>query len=505
MKVEHEDLGGLKHRISVTVDKEGFDKERRKLARRYATEVRVPGFRPGHAPLDFVIKSIGPKLEYEVRENLISETFAGAIDQFELKPSTEPKFDLVNDDVDSISYTAEIEVFPEVAVKDYMEIEVTAPFEAEVTEASVDERIDGLLASLSRFEEKAADSVVDENDMVEAAVALFNAETGEEYKGSQTSRIMAGTDDEPVAGIGRQILGMKVGEEKSVEAPIGTIAAKGLKLDPQAIGKVRAVVKINAIRFRKRPDLDADFVKKHADVETVEEFRALLHKQLEEQRASRIKDATEEAILSKICDNNPFEIGERTVERLAEMAEKEARDRVLQQIPEEKRAELAKNFDLGVPREQSLIEARRNLTRSIVLEAVADKEGIEVTEADIEEKLQETADAYGMPLPKIKAIFGEERLDQLARQLRVGKTMDLLTRYAVVKPAAEGDVEDLAKADEKPAKKAARKATAKKAEGETEAAAEPTAEGDEETSAKADDKPAKKAAKPKKAAARTEE
>ncbi len=496
MKVEHEDLGGLKHRISVTVDKEGFDRERRKLARRYATQVRVPGFRPGHAPLDLVLKSIGPRLEYEVRENLISETFAGAIEQFNLKPSTEPKFDLVHDEADSISFTAEIEVFPEIEVKDYLEVEVTAPFIPEVDDAAVEDRIESLLKSLSRYEEKTGDCVVDLEDMAEAEVAIFNADTGDELKASHSTRIVAGSDDEPLEGIGRQILGMKVGESKTITAPIGRIAARGLKMEAEQVGRVRAEVKIEKIRFRKRPELDAEFVRQHADVETVDEFRALLRKQLEEQRAAKLTEETEELVLSRICENNPFEIGERTVERLAEMAEKEARDRVLQQIPEEKRAELAKNFDLGVPREQSLVEARRNLTRSIILEAIADKEGIQVTDADIEARLQETADAYGMPLPKIKAVFGEERLDQLARQLRVGKTMDLLTKNAVVRPAD-------APAADADAKKPVKKATKPKKAAE-DAPAEAAAEAPAGEAPADEKKPPRKAAKPKKAAEATE-
>jgi len=484
MKVEHEDLGGLKHRISVTVDKEDLDRERRKLARRHAAQIRVPGFRPGHAPLDLVLKSIGPRIDYEVRENLISETFAGALDQFNLKASTEPKFDLVGDDPETFSFTADIEVFPEVDVKDYKDIEITAPTVPEVNDEAVEERIESLLKSLSRYEEKTPDSVVDVEDMAEATIAIFDAESGEELKASHSGRIVAGSDDEPVEGIGRQILGMKAGEAKTVTGQIGRIASRGLKLEADKVGRVRAEVTIEKIRFRKRPELDAAFVKQHADVETVEEFRALLRKQLEEQRAAKLKDETEELLLTKICDSNPFEIGERTVERLAEMAEKEARDRVLQQIPEEKRAELAKNFDLGVPREQSIIEARRNLTRSIILEAIADKEGIEVTEADIEAKLQETADAYGMPLPRIKAIFGEERLEQLGRQLRVEKTMDMLTKNAALRPAADGAAE--------PEKKPARKAAAKKAEAPAEAPAEAVAASDE-----VEKKPARKAA-PKK-------
>lgn len=483
MKVEHEDLGGLKHRISVTVDKEDLDRERRKLARRHAAEVRVPGFRPGHAPLDLVLKSIGPRLDYEVRENLISETFAGALDQFKLRASTEPKFDLVGDDPATFSFTAEIEVFPDVDVKDYKDIEVTAPTMPEVTDEAVEERIESLLKSLSRYEEKAADSVVDVEDMAEATIAIFDADSGEELKGSHSGRIVAGSDDEPVEGIGRQILGMKAGEAKTVTGQIGRIASRGLKVEADKVGSVRAEVTIEKIRFRKRPELDAAFVKQHADVETVEEFRALLRKQLEEQRTAKLKEETEELVLTKICENNPFEIGERTVERLAEMAEKEARDRVLQQIPEERRAELAKNFDLGVPREQSIIEARRNLTRSIILEAIADKEGIEVTEADIEAKLQETADAYGMPLPRVRAIFGEERLEQLGRQLRVGKTMDMLTKNAALLPAADGAAE--------PEKKPARKA-AKKAEVTADAATEEAT-----PSGEVEKKPARKAA-PKK-------
>lgn len=458
MKVDHEDLGKLTHRISVAIDKDGFDKERRKLARRYAAQVRVPGFRPGMAPMHLVLAQLGPRIEYEVRENLISQTFADAVDQFKLKASTEPKFDLVRDEENALEYTAEIEVFPEVDVKDYMDVEVTGPYVPEVTEAQIMERIEGLRKSLSRFEDKGDGCVVEEGDMAETQVTLSMVADGTVIKEAHSSRIMGGTDDEPIEGIGRQILGMAAGEEKTVQGRIGRITARGQKMDPDQAGEIQAVIRIEKIRARNMPELDNEFVKKHADVETVEEFHSLLRKQLEEQRDGKLKEETEEMILTKVCENNPFEIGERTIERLADMAEKEARDRVLQQIPEEKRAALAKDFDLGVPREKSLDEARRNLTRSIILEAIADKEGIQVTESDIEAKLQETADAYGMPLPKIKAIFGQERLEQLGRQLRVGKTLDLLTRHAVVIPGTEGAAQTTtdATADEKPARKATR-------------------------------------------------
>jgi len=266
-----------------------------------------------------------------------------------------------------------------------------------------------------------------------------------------------------------------------------------MKLESEEGVQVDADVKVDKIRFRKRPELNGEFVKQHADVETVEEFRALLRKQLEEQRESRIKDETEELLLTRICDANPFEIGERTVERLAEMAEKEARDRVLAQIPEERRAELSKNFDLGVPREQSLIEARRNLTRSLVLEAIAEKEGVEVTEADIDDKIAETAAAYGMPVPRIRALLGEERIEQLGRQLRVSKTMDLLAKNAVLNPAA-----DQAPAQEPAAEKPARKAKAKKAaaaDAQEQPAADEAAPVAEEAAPAAVKKTAKKTAK----------
>ena len=493
MKIEHEDLGGLKHRLSITVDRDALDKERRKLARRYATQVRIPGFRPGHAPLDLVLKSLGPKLEYEIRENLISDTFASAVDQYELKPSTEPKFDLVGDSEDELSFTAEIEVFPVVDIKDYMGVEITAPSVPEVTEDAIDERIESMLKSLSRYEDKADDSVVEPDDMAEATVVIRDIATGQELKGEHTTRIVAGTDDEPLEGIGRVILGMKAGESKKLQARLGRIAARGMKLESEEGVQVDADVKVDKIRFRKRPELNGEFVKQHADVETVEEFRALLRKQLEEQRESRVKDETEELLLTRICDANPFEIGERTVERLAEMAEKEARDRVLAQIPEERRAELSKNFDLGVPREQSLIEARRNLTRSLVLEAIAEKEGVEVTEADIDDKIAETAAAYGMPVPRIRALLGEERIEQLGRQLRVSKTMDLLAKNAVLNPAA-----DQAPAQEPAAEKPARKAKAKKAaaaDAQEQPAADEAAPVAEEAAPAAVKKTAKKTAK----------
>lgn len=483
MKVEHEDLGALKHRISVSIDEDGFKKERRKLARKYADQVKTPGFRPGHAPLDLVLKSLGPRLEYEVRENLISETFSNAVLDNNLHPSTEPKFDMVEDLPNSMSFTAEFEVFPEFEIQNYMEVEITEPSMPEVAEKAVDERIQQLLKSMSRLEEKSEGMVVEESDMAECKATIFNAASGEEMKAEHTTRIVGGEDDEPVVGMGRQILGMKAGEEKTVVAELGKIAARGLKLDSEEVGPVRAVVKIEKIRFRKMQELTDEFAKSHGEVDTVEEFRAVIRKQLEEQRTAAIKDQLEDLVLDKICENNPFEIGELTIQRLADMAEKEARDRVLSQLPADKREEIGKNFNLGIPREQSELEAKKNLTRSIILEAVADKEGINITDTDLDIKLQETADAYNMPVPQIRALLGEERLQQLARQLRVQKVMDLLTRYAVVKPAgtpapaagkkvkaapaAAAAAPAEADAEKKPAKKAPKKTTPKAAAVET--------------------------------------
>ena len=161
-----------------------------------------------------------------------------------------------------------------------------------------------------------------------------------------------------------------------------------------------------------------------------------------------VKEAWRDAVVSAILETNPIEMGADTVQRVAEAAQAEALEQLLPNMPAEERAKL----DLGMPKEQGLAEARKNLARMVILQAIAEKEGIETTDDDINEHLAGLAAQHGLPLPRLRAQLKPEQIDSLKRRLQLDKVLDMLQRYAVAKaPAADAPApEDAAPAPAEP-------------------------------------------------------
>ena len=93
MKLECEDLGGMKYKLTIEVGFAEIQKQRARLAKTYGSRVQVKGFRPGKVPVDLLIKQLGPEFEIEVQEYIISSAFDEALTKHSLKPSIGPKFE----------------------------------------------------------------------------------------------------------------------------------------------------------------------------------------------------------------------------------------------------------------------------------------------------------------------------------------------------------------------------------------------------------------------------
>lgn len=454
MKVDFEDLGGLKYRMKVTVEAADWQQHKSRLAKAYAHHVHIPGFRPGKAPLDLIARKLGPSLEAEVQEAALSQSMRDALDQRKLRPSTDPKLEIGEKRPDgSFDYTVEFESFPNIELKDYLGVQVSEPVLPEIDDEQVDGAVAHLRENLARFEDKAEGAVAMEGDLALCDVVVAAAEGDEVLVPSRESRIRVGTDDEPVKDAGRELLGLKAGESKDVVGEVGRITARGLpkvepavhplpdpqpEPDPSSDAPAepkpvvaKATLAVKKLMERRTPDLDEAFAKRVGH-DTVEALKVSVRDRLEAERQEARKERLRDAVLDVIAEANPVEVGAETISRMAEMAEDEAKSRVLPGLTPEQRA----GIDLGIPREQSEAEAKKNLHRMVILQTIAEKEGIEVTDEDLEAHLRALAAEHGVPLPKLRAHFDEEKLENLARRLKVDKTLDLLLRYAVVAPAA---------------------------------------------------------------------
>jgi trigger factor len=452
MKVEMEDLGGLKYRLTVVVDGPEFTKEKQKLARQYAPQMNLHGFRPGKAPIEMIMRQVGPGLEVEAKERLAARVLQEALDERKIKPSVEPQVEFEDDGEDgSVRFKAEFEALPVVDPKDYLGVTVAEPPLAEVTDEDVEKTIDQLRVSASRYDPKPEDGVACEKDMIVCSMVIRKAEGGEVLHERDESRIMCGVDDEPLKGIGREVLGLKAGESKTMEGEIGPIAARFLPAEEGAEeGAVRRAfveLTVKQVLAKAIPELNDELAKRVGGADSVEAWRQAVRTRIESDRLSRQKDEVREAVIAKIVEANPVEVGSGTVTRLANIAEKETRDRIFSYLPEEQREKM----EIGVSREETEVEARRNLGRTLVIQAIADKENVEVTAEEFDARLQEIAAQTGLPMPKLRARLGGEDGDSLRRRMRLEKTIDMLARYAVVTRGEEAPAAEPVAAVEAPA------------------------------------------------------
>lgn len=455
MKVEFEELGDLKIRLKVEVDGDTFRDKKRKMARAYSPHVTMRGFRPGKAPLEMVMRQLGPSLDGEVREDILKTTFAEALEEHSVRPSTEPSIEFGEvDDDGGFSYTAEFEFMPSVEPKDYLGVEITEPTLPDIKDEDVDAGLERLRNAAATWESKDSDSVGHENDMAVCKLVIKDADSDEVIKEEDDRRLVVGLTDYPVADMGRELLGMKTGEEKTIS---GEFTEGPLPKENQEAGekprKVNVSVEVKELSEKKLPELDDEFARRYGGGLALAEWREKVREQLAEGRERSLKELREDAVVEAILEKNEVEVGQSTVDRLAKAAEDAAKARMLPTMsPEEREA-----VDLGLPREETEAQARRNLSRQIVLQAIADKEGVEVTEEDLDEKLSAMSEEMGMPLPKLKARLAGEEGDQLRTRLRFDKTLEMLLRYAVSKaeaaetdgkePEEEGAVEEQAEPD----------------------------------------------------------
>ncbi len=427
MKTELEALGRQRFRVRGEVDAETLRRERNRRARACAPHIHLKGFRPGHVPLELVARQIGPALDEEARESAARQAIAKVLKERSLSPTFDPEIQYGEAGADgAIPFTAEFETLPALDPRDYLGVEVPDIDLPPVSEDEVEAGLKRLRESAATYRERPADSVAHEGDMATCEVTIRDAETGETLGDPQTLHLAVGLADEPLPDIGRELLGMKAGEERSFSR---TMPAKGPSGE-EATRSVEATVKVQAVMEKVLPALDDDFARRYGGTETLDAWKDRLRAHLEKKRQETLREMRADAVISAILQANPMEVGEETVRRLAAVTESQLKERLMPGLSAEQRDQLP----LGIDPERMESFARDRLARNLLLDAIAKREGIEAAPEDLERKLEELAQELDVPLPRLRAAVSPEVLDRLRSQIRHEKTLDMLVRYAVVRP-----------------------------------------------------------------------
>jgi trigger factor len=358
---------GVERLLEVSVSAESVQEAEEQTARRYATSVRLPGFRPGKAPAALVRKRFKDAIRQQALESLLQEAYQEVIEREKLKVASQPHVHDVKFDVGQpLTFELHVEVRPEIALPRTQGFRVTRTAPA-VSDENVREQLDQLRdqrANWAPVTEKPMPG-----DMVTVLLATADDDgvlpEGKEY------RIVLG-GGQAIPGIEELIMKLTSGEtlEQSVRWPDDFP-------DEAQRGKSKPVrVTLQDVKRKSLPELDDAFSREVGDFESLDALTAAVRKDLESHSQREADAGVRQQIIDQIVQANAFDVPPSWVTELIEGYKK------AYQIPDEERDRFTAEFRPV---------AERQVRRDLIVDTIAERESLKATEAEVDERVAEVA------------------------------------------------------------------------------------------------------------------
>lgn len=398
LQVTEKKTEGVERLLQVEVPADEVRRAEEKAVTRYATRARIPGFRPGKAPPAMIRQRFGEAIRAEAVDSLIQEAYRKVVADSEVKLAAQPHVhDVKFAAGEPLTFELHLEVHPKVELPRTQGFRVTRS-ERPVTDESVQEQID------SMREHKATWSPVEskphERDMV--AVELATAGDDGEIPEGKEYRIILGAG-QAIAGIEELIMGLEPGA--TVEQPVKWPDDFP---DESQRSKTKVVrVTLRDVKRKALPELDDSFAREVGDFESVDALRTAVRDDLEAE-AKREADAdVRQKLIDEIIGANPFDVPPTWVRQMVE-AYTEA-----YQVPEAEREQFQARFRTV---------AERQVRRDLIVDALAERENLASTEADLDDHVTELASRRGTDPGQLYASLQKAgRLKEIERSLTEDK------------------------------------------------------------------------------------
>jgi len=421
MKVAVEAIEGCKRRLAVEAPVDVVQQEWERAYGRVQKQARLPGFRKGHVPRSLVKVHFSDDVRREVAEHLIPDVYRQALTEAKLDPVNEPDLqDVRLEEGAPLSFVAVVEVKPAIDLTDYKGVEVehaTTPITA-----------DDLATTLEHMREQqaqfhAVERAAATGDLVVVDYTL--AIDGHDPSSQKGYEFLVGARN-VLPEIDDAVVGLKAGEERQVTL---RFADDHRREELRGRGG-HATVKVVEVKEKSLPALDDDFAKSLGEFETLEALRAELMKQLETRRQNDEQRALQDKVVDAVIARHEFTVPDALVMRQVAHRIEHARESVRRQGIDPERMP----WDYEKLIAELRPGAEKAVRRALLLEAIADKEAIAPTDADVDAEVEKIAQASQRPTPALRRMMEKSGdLEGLRQGIRDRMTLDLLVANAKVK------------------------------------------------------------------------
>lgn len=425
MSLQVEKLEKNMAKLTIEASAEDFENAVQKAYLKMKGRINIPGFRKGKAPRKMIEKMYGQGIFFEDAANaLIPEQYEKAIEDCDLEIVSQPEIDVVQiESGKPFIFTATVAVKPEVTLGEYKGVEVPKS-EVEVTDEEIQAEIDKEREKNSRMID-IDDRAVENGDIIK--LDFDGSVDGVPFEGGKAENyeLTIGSGSF-IPGFEDQLIGAKIGEELDVNVTFPEeYHAKDLA------GKAAVFkCKVNEIKVKELPEADDEFAQEVSDFDTLEEYKADIRKNLTERKEREAKNAKETEVVAKIVENAEMDIPEPMVNgQVTNMLQDFARRMQSQGLTMEQYFQFT-GMDEAKVREQMRPEALKRIQNSLVLEAVAKAENIEISDERVDEEIAKMAEAYKMEVDKLKELMGDYEKEQMKKDLALQAAVDLVTEAA---------------------------------------------------------------------------
>lgn len=422
MKAKVEKIETNVIKLEIRVEAEKFDAALTKAYNKNKSRYNIPGFRKGKVPMAMVKKFYGVEAFYDDAVNFaIDESYPAALTEENIKPVDYPQIDVVEiGEGKELVYTATVTTYPEVELGEYKGIDIKKPV-YEVEESEIDKQITEMQEKNARIEvkkegnvEKGDIAVIDFKGYIDGAA--FEGGEGTDY----SLEIGSGTF---IDNFEDQLIGLAVGDKKEVNVNF-----------PEAYGKddlngkpAMFEVEIKAIKVKELPELDDEFAKDVAAVDTFAELKENLQKTLVKNNEEKADREFEEAVITAIIENTKMDVPEVMISKEIDSMMQDLEGRLKYQgLSLEQYMEFTGNTTEKM-RDFMKENAERKVKADLVLDAIAKAEDIKATEEELNARALELGKIYGPKDPeKMAKILVKSQKNMIEKDIIIENTLKFI-------------------------------------------------------------------------------
>jgi trigger factor len=412
--------------LELEIPAEEVSKASEKVAKEFAKMARVPGFRPGKAPISLIKRRFAEDIKSEVLQNLVPETVEKAVAEQKLSPVSQPQVDKLEfKEGEPVKFRASFDVLPEFTLANYKNLEIEMP-EMNLTDEDVAKALTEMQQRAAAFTPVEGRAV--QNDDFVQVKLNGTPEGGGEPLQAESVLCHVGAE-ETMEPFNENLRGANVGDHKDFDVnypadyPDAKLAGKLFHYSVDVLG----------IKTKQLPELNDEFAKDVSDATSLEELKTKIRESLEHERDHRQKDLQREKVIGELVKLHDFPVPESLVEHQMDVR----LERVVRSLAQQGVDPRQVNVDWASLRRRQEERAKDDVKAELVIDRIATEEKIDVTDEELDHEIEHLAGHSGESAEAVRARLTKQgALDRMKAKLRSDKTIDWLAQNASVKTVA---------------------------------------------------------------------